>query len=53
MSKVLVKYHGNWADEMDLDGFIITEDKVWKNHLDRVERFLKNYKKTLRTLLRN
>lgn len=41
MPKLLVKYHGNWADEMDLNGFIIIEKEIWENHLERVKKFMK------------
>ena len=30
MSKVLIKWEDNWADEMDIVGFQIMEDKEWK-----------------------
>jgi hypothetical protein len=29
-SDVLVKYDGNWADEIDLQGFIVMTDLEWK-----------------------
>lgn len=31
MSKVLVKWKTNWADEMDVDGFVIMTDNEAKN----------------------
>lgn len=30
MNKVLIKYSGNWADEMDMDGFCIMEADKWE-----------------------
>jgi hypothetical protein len=30
MSKLLVTYSGNWADEMDLDGFCLIDADEWK-----------------------
>lgn len=40
MSKVLVQYNGNWADEMDLYGFRIMDKTIWENHMARALRFL-------------
>ena len=41
MSKVLVKWSDNWADEMDIEGFII-DDK------EKVEEWLNNMKSITR-----
>jgi hypothetical protein len=32
MGDVLVKYDGNWADEIDLQGFIVMTDAEWKDY---------------------
>jgi hypothetical protein len=30
MSKLLVIFDGDWADEMDIQGFMIVSDEAWK-----------------------
>lgn len=29
MKYYLIKFHDNWADEMDIDGFAIISEKLW------------------------
>ena len=36
----LIKYEGNWADEMDLSGFMIMSESEWKNYLANWEKAL-------------
>lgn len=43
MSKLLISYSDNWADEMDIDGFVIKEEKEWKE----IEKSLKAFKKSI------
>lgn len=38
-SDVLVKYDGNWADEIDLQGFIVMTDSEWKTYKKAIEHF--------------
>lgn len=40
MSKVLVTYNSNWADEMDISAFRIFDKPDW----DAIEKFAKEYK---------
>ena len=42
MSKVLIKFNTNYADEFDVAGFYITTQKKWDKHLEEVETFFKN-----------
>lgn len=42
MSKVLIRFKGNWADEMDLFGFEVMEEEVWEAHLKRIRQFLED-----------
>jgi len=42
MSKMLIRFEGNWADEMELFGFEIMEEEVWRAHLKRVRKFLED-----------
>ncbi len=32
--KLLIEWSGNWADEMDLDGFQIVSEKAWTRFLE-------------------
>lgn len=32
MGDVLVKYDGSWADEIELQGFLVMTDKEWKDY---------------------
>ena len=38
MSDVLLKFDGSWADEIDLQGFIVMTDKEWKDYKKEVSR---------------
>jgi hypothetical protein len=38
MSKVLVKWSGNWADEMNVEGFVIMEDSEWKEYQETAKK---------------
>ena len=38
MSKVLIKCSDNWADEMDIEGFMIMDSNDWS---ERKKLFLK------------
>ena len=38
MSKVLVKWSDNWADEMDLEGFAVMESQEWKDIKKKFEK---------------
>lgn len=33
MSKLLVKFKDNWADEMDIEGFFVTTREDWENRV--------------------
>ena len=35
--KVLLKWESNWADEMDISGFVITSEDIWENYKKKVE----------------
>lgn len=39
MTDVLIKYDGSWADEIDLQGFLVMTREEWKTHLTLVKRF--------------
>jgi len=36
MKKVLVKWSDNWADEMDVEGFVILEKEEWESTKKRI-----------------
>lgn len=38
MSKVLVKWESNWADEMDVEGFVIMEASEWAEKRERISQ---------------
>jgi hypothetical protein len=38
MSKVLVKWSGNWADEMNVEGFVIMDDSEWKEYQETAKK---------------
>lgn len=38
MSKVLVKWSDNWADEMDVEGFAIMDGSEWKEFQETARR---------------
>jgi hypothetical protein len=38
MTDVLIKYDGCWADEIDLQGFLVMTREEWKTHLSLVKR---------------
>ena len=37
----LVQFSDNWADEMDIEGFVIITDKQWKDFKTKVKGFKK------------
>lgn len=39
---VLVKYSGNWADEIDVDGFFTTTRKYYDELISRAREYFKN-----------
>lgn len=43
MSKLLVKFSANWADEMDIDGFKVTTRDKWNRHIGVAARFFKSH----------
>lgn len=38
MSHVVVKLNTNWADEMDIEGFIITTEDEWKEYTKEIKK---------------
>jgi hypothetical protein len=44
MSHILVKYHDNWADEMNLTGFAVMTVKDWKAIQEEVKTFFQKKK---------
>ena len=38
MSKVLVKWSDNWADEMDVEGFVIMDNSEWKEFQETAKK---------------
>lgn len=43
MSKVLVKWSDNWADEMDIEGFVIMTDSEWKEYKQGIKEKIKPF----------
>ena len=44
MTDVIVRYDGNWRDEMDIQGFVVMTDAEWKEHLRIVkERYANSH----------
>lgn len=42
---VALRYDNNWADEFDVEGFIIVEQEWWENHQKEVrEKFGKQHR---------
>lgn len=39
---ILVKYDGNWVDEFDVYGFMVTTDTQWEKHLADAKKHFKN-----------
>ncbi len=39
---LLVIYRGNWADEMDIDGFFTTTQEWWDAFVERVNKHFEN-----------
>lgn len=39
MGDVLIKYDGSWADEIDLQGFLVMTRDEWKQHLSLVKKY--------------
>ncbi len=37
MSKIMLVYEDNWADEMDVAGFILLESDIWKSTKIKIE----------------
>jgi len=36
--KVLLQWDSNWADEMDISGFVITTEKIWKDYKKELKK---------------
>lgn len=41
MSKLLIKYNADWADEFSCEGFAIFDKEDWKNHCKEVKKAFK------------
>ena len=38
MSQFLIKWHANWADEFDTNGFLITSQSEWERQLAHLDK---------------
>jgi hypothetical protein len=39
MNNILIKYHKNWADELDVEGFMLWTEEKWNEHLSKVKEY--------------
>lgn len=39
MSKVLVKWSSNYADEFDVDGFVLMDESVWNEAKEKIPKY--------------
>lgn len=39
---LLITYHGDWADEMDVHGFFLTTQTRWNNYVEGVREHFEN-----------
>jgi len=47
MSKILIKYEANWADEFDCEGFAVYDKKEWEEHCNKVEKAFEKINKEI------
>lgn len=36
--QLLIQYDSNWADEFDLEGFVVMSESKWNNHKDAIQK---------------
>ncbi len=44
MSELLIRYHDDWSDEMDIDGFVLIEDGDWADIKSEVAGYFQSLK---------
>lgn len=37
MQYILIRQHDNWADEMDIEGVLITDQDTWNQYLTKIQ----------------